>query len=234
MGKSDQLRGDLTRSAGHPHVGGEICHGKKVTQSARGPSPRGWGNQLGALFAASSRRAIPTWVGKSRPARRLHRAIAGHPHVGGEIKDRGKAYAYYAGPSPRGWGNQRPCRPARMPDRAIPTWVGKSEITSNSQASGAGHPHVGGEILARQSSDDVVSGPSPRGWGNRGRVLCDVLLHRAIPTWVGKSGRGLKRRTLRAGHPHVGGEIFPKTWHEWDNYGPSPRGWGNHIAAGRG
>ena len=110
----------------HPHVGGEIPSSLPGSKPKDGPSPRGWGNRGRWCGKLSLPRAIPTWVGKSRVARRHRRPSPGHPHVGGEICVGISSMGVRAGPSPRGWGNQLAAYRRRQRRRAIPTWVGKS------------------------------------------------------------------------------------------------------------
>ncbi len=76
-----------------------------------------------------------------------------------------------------------------------------------------------------------MSGPSPRGWGNRIDHLPRRPQIRAIPTRVGKSLHGPRRKNYRPGHPHAGGEIRVRGAESGLIHGPSPRGWGNHRLA---
>ena len=114
--------------------------------------------------------------------------------------------------------------------RAIPTRVGKSPLATVRATSDAGHPHAGGEIACLARHDDVLAGPSPRGWGNPAGAGVTPTMARAIPTRVGKSTTGSISGISPAGHPHAGGEIlrckFVRLWFD----GPSPRGWGNPAA----
>ena len=107
--------------------------------------------------------------------------------------------------------------------------MGKSTSCKAPSDWNAGHPHAGGEIAALLAVSVTFSGPSPRGWGNLiyGRSYFREL--RAIPMRVGKSGAGRRWRGARTGHPHAGGEIWRPGSTPRQNYGPSPRGWGNHF-----
>ena len=207
VGKSGNDAITKPRTAGHPHVGGEIAGIWSPLANSDGPSPRGWGNHKSVHPIGHYFRAIPTWVGKSHLAQPLPEPLPGHPHVGGEIGMNTQNNNSPAGPSPRGWGN--PNRPSPRQNRswAIPTWVGKSEHVGNRFDELAGHPHVGGEIARKASEGERASGPSPRGWGNPGRSGRATDRRRAIPTWVGKSAPAHGPARLTTGHPHVGGEI---------------------------
>ena len=187
VGKSVGIAGRRHRRTGHPHVGGEIRIVAYAFSTARGPSPRGWGNLHCRSRCRFDSRAIPTWVGKSSIRHSHDDRNAGHPHVGGEIEPQCTASDCEYGPSPRGWGNHRRCPARIVRRRAIPTWVGKSIAPEARKDLNPGHPHVGGEILPMNGSSTVHPGPSPRGWGNRADHRTSRRLGRAIPTWVGKS-----------------------------------------------
>ena len=129
VGKSIKRAAARTRATGHPHGCGEISRPTKSRSFMRGPSPRVWGNRAGVSGKSVRGRAIPTGVGKSRAIRATHRLLPGHPHGCGEIAGACRINIYLIGPSPRVWGN-----PARVVnfaeiERAIPTGVGKSELT---------------------------------------------------------------------------------------------------------
>ena len=192
---------------GHPHAGGEILKTPPSRRSESGPSPRGWGNLPQNPECCPALRAIPTRVGKSHmnPDRMLR--VAGHPHAGGEIARRSNNPTLQAGPSPRGWGNQRPRLLVADVVRAIPTRVGKSSIARRSALAKTGHPHAGGEIGCWSDLHGTGAGPSPRGWGN-------------LRLWV-------RNCVAQAGHPHAGGEISRCRPPRSATAGPSPRGWGN-------
>ena len=128
---------------------------------------------------------------------------------------------------PRGWGNPCPGRAVRPTLRAIPTRVGKSTRLPSGGRRTTGHPHAGGEICQESAGHPHPHGPSPRGWGNPDDAGDDLHGLRAIPTRVGKSCKASSTKPARAGHPHVGGEIFDMAASVEPRSGPSPRGWGN-------
>ncbi len=218
--------------AGHPHAGGEIrlCH--CTAGKSCGPSPRGWGNQPACCCRLKDSRAIPTRVGKSCHPRQRTRRRAGHPHAGGEIAKVSRFEGYGSGPSPRGWGNLMGRLAAVGRKRAIPTRVGKSMTPGPVSISASGHPHAGGEISHWFTRRSCRYGPSPRGWGNPPGIILGIAAARAIPTRVGKSATARTERSVRAGHPHAGGEIPGNSPHPQRRNGPSPRGWGNRLGAG--
>ena len=214
VGKSSALRRRFGPPAGHPHVGGEIVLKTRWVAVPGGPSPRGWGNPLSVAMVDDA------WTG--------------HPHVGGEIPRRWSITPRLIGPSPRGWGNQFIASVFDVQQRAIPTWVGKSAWPYAFAGLISGHPHVGGEIAFVGLSYSFEDGPSPRGWGNLVDAEPQMKTPRAIPTWVGKSDHPYQIVALMKGHPHVGGEIAGVTVVRRVLAGPSPRGWGNRLRAGRG
>ncbi len=187
VGKSVPTTFVLDGMTGHPHAGGEIVHTSTQLDRINGPSPRGWGNPSNICWNLHACRAIPTRVGKSGSVNLGFLPSTGHPHAGGEISSLPIPRAVACGPSPRGWGNPVRRRVFIDRSRAIPTRVGKSSPQSIARCGPTGHPHAGGEI-----DDDVIwsalaYGPSPRGWGNRGRSIQTPHGLRAIPTRVGKS-----------------------------------------------
>src|SRR5438132_195409 len=94
---------------------------------------------------------------------------------------------------------------------------------------GTDHPHAGGENRLSSKSAGVLNGPSPRGWGELQFAARHSRSHRTIPTRVGRTHFTMKAVIPYADHPHAGGENqFPSTFPE-RIYGPSPRGWGEHL-----
>ena len=113
------------------------------------------------------------------------------------------------GPSPRGWGERFESRNHSLHGRTIPTWVGRTPAASSAAFSLSDHPHVGGENESVKFGGQLLTGPSPRGWGERDASLGVPAGLRTIPTWVGRTRAGVPPR----GHLD----------------GPSPRGWGEQI-----
>jgi len=192
-----------------------------------GPSPRGWGNRWRGLARGQDCRAIPTRVGKSAAMPSGAGWASGHPHAGGEISLGTRPFATAFGPSPRGWGNPTLPNSPGNAKRAIPTRVGKSHKSQAVFQVTPGHPHAGGEIRDAEDVRGNADGPSPRGWGNQRSTSRILDYQRAIPTRVGKSSSCRAYLHRNTGHPHAGGEIGePVDWH-CQEFGPSPRGWGN-------
>ena len=196
--------------------------------SHAGPSPRGWGERGVARIHQRGNRTIPTRVGRTRSKLRPHRPrkIADHPHAGGENKPSAASSRAPLGPSPRGWGEQTPCRQQPRAARTIPTRVGRTRITAPANTSGTDHPHAGGENLAILAFFKERAGPSPRGWGERCGSEIQRFRRRTIPTRVGRTCLFRPTGTATTDHPHAGGENESPTRNTSSANGPSPRGWG--------
>ena len=191
---------------GHPRVGGETeAHGQGWRHFL-GPSPRGRGNRAGHRRIFTGNRAIPAWAGKPPSGARVHGADPGHPRVGGETYRVAVVGLWVGGPSPRGRGNPLSPPTVTVESGAIPAWAGKPASWAASECGDRGHPRVGGETISPVKMGGGVSGPSPRGRGNRHAWAVLMRRHRAIPAWAGKPhGPIFQTRGIR-GHPRVGGE----------------------------
>ena len=97
------------------------------------------------LAASEGFRTIPTWVGRTAYGAVGLAGSSDHPHVGGENAKRDVSYLPARGPSPRGWGERSPVNPGNVPQRTIPTWVGRTSAKCAHKIREADHPHVGGE-----------------------------------------------------------------------------------------
>ena len=76
-----------------------------------------------------------------------------------------------------------------------------------------------------------MTGPSPRGWGERSQVDAGFAQDRTIPTRVGRTSLRVCVSLPRTDHPHAGGEnVRPRSLIHKGG-GPSPRGWGEHGRA---
>ena len=171
----------------HPHAGGEYWYVGMRARTKRGPSPRGWGIRFAQLAPAREVRTIPTRVGNTTPSGGRRQSTPDHPHAGGEYGLSRSLTRGDAGPSPRGWGI--PLRePAERPQhRTIPTRVGNTSSSTHQSSATTDHPHAGGEYPATCLREEVVRGPSPRGWGIPKRKQARRRRRRTIPTRVGNT-----------------------------------------------
>ena len=110
VGKTMTLRTLSPDRREHPHVCGENFHRICLCVSCRGTSPRVWGKQEELPVEFSSRRNIPTCVGKTfYPLVQLILAPE-HPHVCGENFLFNISGSTFRGTSPRVWGKRRRSR----------------------------------------------------------------------------------------------------------------------------
>jgi len=117
----------------HPHAGGENAPPALYFRGCFGPSPRGWGEQSNDCPPPLNWRTIPTRVGRtSSPISRRSRR-PDHPHAGGENARATAGPATIAGPSPRGWGEQRVSWSFALLRRTIPTRVGRTREKTSTQ-----------------------------------------------------------------------------------------------------
>ena len=136
----------------HPRVGGETHSG-----IWRWVHPR----------VMPTERSIPAWAGKPARLWRAQHSYQVHPRVGGETAVRARNADGGEGPSPRGRGNLAFSHPHLLDLGSIPAWAGKPTTYGRSMTTPAVHPRVGGETEIAYGRENPVSGPSPRGRGNR-------------------------------------------------------------------
>ena len=125
------------------------------------------------------------------------------------------------------WGNPKNPSSAKGSKRSIPTCVGEPLAHSPSILMARVYPHVCGGTLCDTWINSLVSGLSPRVWGNHNRKFLPFEHCGSIPTCVGEPcprWRGLPRPWV---YPHVcGGTKGWRPQHELI-LGLSPRVWGN-------
>ncbi len=171
-------------------------------------------------------RTIPTRVGRTRARDPVPVPCADHPHAGGENIHLTNLSKLKTGPSPRGWGERTNQPPVRGANRTIPTRVGRTMGNRKEPRLPTDHPHAGGENNATLQCEDLTSGPSPRGWGERDDSVHGAEQSRTIPTRVGRTANLGPHDATSADHPHAGGENPPTGPLPTYSPGPSPRGWG--------
>ena len=171
----------------HPHAGGENFRSRRRMLPSNGPSPRGWGELFFLRPQPLYRRTIPTRVGRTIRFSPHPLGFADHPHAGGENKKKQQRRKLHSGPSPRGWGERRGWKLTRISSRTIPTRVGRTQRNQARQRQISDHPHAGGENYGCVRQSLQATGPSPRGWGERGGNRIDGEYIRTIPTRVGRT-----------------------------------------------
>ncbi len=96
---------------------------------------------------------------------------------------------------------------------------------------GKDHPHARGENSQTWTSCVIRIGPSPRTWGEPPFTLRCYPTRRTIPTHVGRTPPLTPSRPQLADHPHARGENMLNVSAMRPAKGPSPRTWGELIAA---
>ncbi len=216
----------LTLSPDHPHAGGENLETISHPSQCNGPSPRGWGERLIPRCHCVWLRTIPTRVGRTSQPTGLPRQTPDHPHAGGENVFTICRHSGIAGPSPRGWGEHVPTTPSHKVRRTIPTRVGRTLTHTPPWPKTPDHPHAGGENAVAKVFFQSLSGPSPRGWGERSCGGFRFRTQRTIPTRVGRTELRWMMTSRNSDHPHAGGENTSDRTDSRNESGPSPRGWG--------
>ena len=103
-GERRDSRSRWSRNSDHPHARGE---NPLIMASAAvncGPSPRTWGEHDPIPIPTSTRRTIPTHVGRTATSALTERAVSDHPHARGENPPKRQGWHPIFGPSPRTWG----------------------------------------------------------------------------------------------------------------------------------
>ena len=191
----------------HPHVCGELCAATGSPRLDIGSSPRVWGTQGRVEGDNGHCRFIPTCVGNSSRPTVYPAMNTVHPHVCGELGCGHSLRMHSDGSSPRVWGTHFCFDICLRFYRFIPTCVGNSSTVRTFLQPLTVHPHVCGELGARQFVLQQVHGSSPRVWGTQFSCPFSGHYRRFIPTCVGNSARGLIVSRQQPVHPHVCGEL---------------------------
>ena len=142
VGKRDDLIGDFSCSAVHPHACGEKGSEQCIQSLHVGSSPRVWGKVLDKDRARRPTRFIPTRVGKSGAWLICLLQTPVHPHACGE---KGRPYfrrRVTPGSSPRVWGKGGRERMPQHVGRFIPTRVGKRPFCASPSRRTTVHRYV--------------------------------------------------------------------------------------------
>jgi len=124
------------------------------------------------------------------------------------------------------WGKAPQENPRRFPHRIIPTRVGKSNVKRAVDSGTADHPHACGEKCEIVGCCCRFIGSSPRVWGKVPRKPRVIIIHRIIPTRVGKRNYDAPVGDVDSDHPHACGEKDRTTRPRGRKTGSSPRVWG--------
>ena len=113
--------------------------------------------------------------------------------------------------------------------RTIPTRVGRTKLALSQGERHSDHPHACGENSPALQPTTILTGPSPRVWGEPARVVDHVPLHRTIPTRVGRTSQVRVLEHPVPDHPHACGENSSASMMRDCACGPSPRVWGERM-----
>ena len=165
-----------------------------------------WGQDQKACQGRRPRRIIPTRVGTRRfPLSHLS-IIEDHPHACGDKVSVFFQACWSLGSSPRVWGQATPRMIISLSVGIIPTRVGTSADRMLSCRSLQDHPHACGDKYLSLSHFLILSGSSPRVWG-QGRRNCTITIrNRIIPTRVGTSTVQVSDVKDGEDHPHACGD----------------------------
>ena len=154
----------------------------------------------------ASTRTIPTRVGRTSARHSAAGSCPDHPHARGENQLVGDGSDQVFGPSPRAWGERGADGGLVVALRTIPTRVGRTSRKPRNKPRSSDHPHARGENYRSRKVLIMVSGPSPRAWGEHieARVGPDIV--RTIPTRVGRTRPRSGSSQNSADHPHARGE----------------------------
>ena len=133
----------------HPHACGDKAQQWETPPSVTGSSPRVWG-QVGCRSSLTMvGRIIPTRVGTSLVNEFMRTAKVNHPHACGDKLFFMSDIYSVRGSSPRVWGQAGKTTDFAKFLRIIPTRVGTSTLSLQSDNSVKDHPHACGDKLRR-------------------------------------------------------------------------------------
>ena len=154
-------------------------------KSAKGSSPRVWGQALFCISIKASVRIIPTRVGTSKIVLEENVATEDHPHACGDKYNNNDIFILRRGSSPRVWGQETVIQFSQRGCRIIPTRVGTSNHLLGDFFRCGDHPHACGDKVFMPCVRSVPIGSSPRVWGQDCDLAPDEVQGRIIPTRVG-------------------------------------------------
>ena len=169
----------------HPHACGDKSLSAEINRSARGSSPRVWGQEIKSIVEAYAAGIIPTRVGTSCPIISFSTVPKDHPHACGDKMRSAASSSSALGSSPRVWGQAGITPVCATSRRIIPTRVGTSISKQTCQKSSQDHPHACGDKHIQSAGRGIRKGSSPRVWGQECITLCPITTLGIIPTRVG-------------------------------------------------
>ena len=221
--------------------------GKRPSATARGLSPRVWGNPPLRGRPAPAAGSIPAYAGEPRWATKRARTRRVHPRVCGGTHERGLPRCRMEGPSPRVRGNHVHARRQQQLDGSIPACAGEPFAVPRRGSGHGVYPRVCGGTGRYVHCCQWPRGLSPRVRGTAARGGVGARGGGSIPACAGN--REVRRQAgvvdgsipACAGEPHFrprwgcGSRVYPrvcggtvhKAWRVVYEQGLSPRVRGN-------
>ena len=185
-----------------------------------------WGQEYRRGVKVTDKGIIPTRVGTRTLFENKASWNKDHPHACGDKVSVPTVFLAERGSSPRVWGQDYFTHGWSIYWRIIPTRVGTSCCVRVRYAQLRDHPHACGDKIVFRSFAPLVSGSSPRVWGQV--FVGNFYLSNAgiIPTRVGTSSAMRFIKAERKDHPHACGDKVTIFSMKLDTPGSSPRVWG--------
>ena len=149
----------------HPHAYGDKFNVDEVLSLVEGSSPRVWGQVKFCGTADKNTGIIPTRMGTSCRTNVTHSVIKDHPHAYGDKLSCLCLGCRVAGSSPRVWGQAAVTKANMEEIGIIPTRMGTSSLSKSANIYIEDHPHAYGDKNEKGNLSIIVSGSSPRVWG---------------------------------------------------------------------
>ncbi len=210
----------------HPHACGDKPCTDLKKASAKGSSPRVWGQVLDEVNELPLTGIIPTRVGTRTCCLCLYRYLQDHPHACGDKNSGILPSPSEQGSSPRVWGQGVACKAVITAVGIIPTRVGTSVSRLCWASAGKDHPHACGDKHCPKMRAEVARGSSPRVWGQVAGQLARVVSAGIIPTRVGTRVFTHTNFFACKDHPHACGDKQYRLLPTMRFLGSSPRVWG--------
>ena len=185
-----------------------------------------WGQEAKQVSVPPNARIIPTRVGTRSALLNSILYARDHPHACGDKINFYIRLCHHLGSSPRVWGQVLDTWNTYKNDRIIPTRVGTRRSCTHWHGIRWDHPHACGDKNSLILTSTLLTGSSPRVWGQEGRPVPYSVGKRIIPTRVGTSVLIIKALFLRADHPHACGDKYMDEIAFETVGGSSPRVWG--------
>ena len=169
MGTSSSFAFQFWYREDHPHACGDKHIVVVMSLYPKGSSPRVWGQATAQWLIFCFSRIIPTRMGTSKPTDKRRALQRDHPHAYGDkpcfcLKTRSRS-----GSSPRVWGQELLTEFRNVRTGIIPTRMGTRIVMRLPDNSPQDHPHAYGDKAIALGRCFLITGSSPRVWGQEDR-----------------------------------------------------------------